>query len=63
LAGIEDAILSAEEEVARLQTRLAEPAVAADHVEAKAVFDAYEAAQRKVAALYIRWEELEARKA
>ena len=62
LTGMEDAIMRAEEEVSRLQASLAEPAIAADHVQAKATFVAYEAAQRKVAALYTRWEELEARK-
>jgi ATP-binding cassette subfamily F protein uup len=61
LAGMEMAITAAEEEVVRLHDRLADPAIAADHIEAQAVFAAYEESQERVASLYARWEELEAR--
>jgi ATP-binding cassette subfamily F protein uup len=62
LAGMEDAIMRAEAVVTRLAVRLTEPEVAADHLEAQRVFTEYESAQQKVATLYARWEELEARK-
>jgi ABC transport system ATP-binding/permease protein len=61
LAGMETAILEAEAEVSRLHDRLAEPAIAADHVEARAVYEAYKQAQDRVATLYARWEDLESR--
>lgn len=61
LAGMEDAITRAEAEIVRLHDRLADPAIAADHVEARKVFAAYEQAQAHSASLYTRWEELENR--
>ncbi|HLJ57482.1 MAG TPA: ABC transporter C-terminal domain-containing protein, partial [Chthonomonadaceae bacterium] len=61
LAGMEAAIEAAEAEAARLHDRLAEPSVAADHVEARRVYASYEQAQERIAALYVRWEELESR--
>jgi ATP-binding cassette subfamily F protein uup len=61
LAGMEAAILQAEEVVTRLHDRLADPAIAADHLEAKQVYADYEQAQEHVAKLYARWEELDAR--
>ena len=61
LAGMEAAITKAEEEVVRLHDKLADPAIAADHVEVKSVFAAYEKSQEQAAKLYARWEELESR--
>ncbi len=62
LAGMEAAIMAAEGEVARLHDRLADPAVAADHIAVRDVFTAYEQAEKRVAQLYARWEELESRR-
>jgi ATP-binding cassette subfamily F protein uup len=61
LAGMEEAIVAAEEEVARLHDRLSEPSVATDHIAAKAAYADIEQAQERAAALYSRWEELESR--
>ncbi len=61
LAGMEDAITRAEEETLRLHDKLADPAIAADHVRVREVFAAYEHAQEQSTLLYARWEELENR--
>jgi ATP-binding cassette subfamily F protein uup len=58
-AGMEEQIFAAEEEVARLQRELDNPAVAADHEKLQSTYEAHRAAQQEVDALYARWEELE----
>ena len=60
LAGIEDAIAVAEEQVERLQAQAVEPDVLASRERVSEVYAALEDAQRAVEALYARWEELEA---
>ena len=62
LAGAEAKIEAAEEEVAALQRQLEDPAVASHAVKLQEVWSALPKAQERVAALYARWEELEARK-
>jgi ATP-binding cassette subfamily F protein uup len=62
LSRLEEKIEAGEREVERLQVRMAEPAVASDHVEVQKAWEAVQAAQERVAALYARWEELEARR-
>ncbi len=60
LAGMEEAILAAEQEVARLEAVFASPdfyKLHAQHAEHQAELDA---AKARVATLYARWEELEA---
>ncbi len=59
LSRLEGQIEAAEAEVARLEARLAEPAVASDHLKLQECWQAIEAARAQVAALYARWEELE----
>ncbi|MEI6171875.1 MAG: ABC transporter C-terminal domain-containing protein, partial [bacterium] len=56
---MEARILTAEDEVARLQAELDDPAVATDHEKLHAAFEAHRAAQATSSALYARWEELE----
>ena len=56
---MEGRISAAEEEVARLQAGLNDPAVATNHEKLQAAFEAHRAAQEKVDQLYARWEELE----
>jgi ATP-binding cassette subfamily F protein uup len=58
-AGMEERIFAAEEEVARLQRELDNPAVATDHEKLQSTYEAHRAAQQEVDALYARWEELE----
>jgi hypothetical protein len=58
---MEEKIGAAEEKAAALQQRLEEPAVASDHVRLQETWNDLQAAQAKVAELYARWEELEAR--
>ncbi len=62
LAGAEAKIGVAEEEVVALQRQLEDPAVASDAARLQEVWSALPRAQERVAALYARWEELEARK-
>ncbi len=62
LNSMEAAILDAETQVTALQSRLALPGVAADHAEAQKVWGAIGEAEKRVASLYARWEELETRK-
>lgn len=58
--GMEESILDAEAEVARLEATLADPALAADHVRAGEAYRVVAAAQKRVAELYERWAELAA---
>ena len=62
LAQMEAKIDVAEKEVAALQASLEDPKVASDAVKLHAVWDALPLAQKAVAVLYARWEELEAKK-
>lgn len=62
LSRMEETILEAEEEVAARERLLQDPAVAADHVKMQACWQELQAAQARVAQLYTRWEELEARR-
>ncbi|MHC4809879.1 MAG: ABC-F family ATP-binding cassette domain-containing protein [Planctomycetota bacterium] len=57
---MEETILAAEEEVARLEVASAQPGLATDHERARAAYEQLAAAQDRVAALYARWSELEA---
>ncbi len=58
---IEARITEAEQRAAAAEGRLADPAVVADHVAMAEACHALTEAQREVASLYARWEELEAR--
>ncbi len=58
--GMEGAILAAEQEVAHLEAKSADPAMATDHVLAAATFKSLSEAQDRVKRLYARWAELEA---
>jgi ATP-binding cassette subfamily F protein uup len=62
LAGMEEAIVTAETQVEELQARMGDPAVAADHLLVKETWAAVQAAQERVARLYARWEQLESRR-
>jgi len=62
LGRMEEKIETAEQELATLQARMADPAVAADHVKLQECWSSVQAAQARVAELYARWEELEAKK-
>jgi ATP-binding cassette subfamily F protein uup len=56
---MEARILAAEDDVARRQAELDDPAAATDHEKLHAAFEAHRAAQATSSALYARWEELE----
>ena len=56
---MEGRISCAEQEVARLETELADPAVATDHERLEAAYEAHQAAKDEVDRLFARWEELE----
>jgi len=58
--GMEQTILEAEAQVERLETEVADPALAADHVRATETYRALSAAQARVKELYARWAEFEA---
>ncbi|BDI30384.1 ABC transporter ATP-binding protein [Capsulimonas corticalis] len=62
LEKIEETILAAEEELESFQAHLADPNVTADYKKLQEAIAAIETSTAKVAALYARWEELEARK-
>ena len=62
LANMENAIMAAEMDVETRQQALSDPAVFADHLKMQDALKALETAQTRVATLYARWEELEARK-
>jgi ATP-binding cassette subfamily F protein uup len=59
--GIEEKILAAEEEAARCQAAIEDPAVASDSAALQARCAALDAARLEVERLYARWAELEAR--
>ena len=59
LAGMEEAIMNAEEEVARLEAIFAEPDFYKRHAEHPQLQADLDAAKAQVAQLYARWEELE----
>ncbi len=61
LGQMEAKIEAAEEEVAALQRQMEDPAVASDAAKLHEVWNALPVAQEEVAALYARWEELEAK--
>lgn len=62
LAQIEATILDAEARLAECQASLNDPAVTSDAKKVEAAFQAFQAAQNDVERLYLRWNELEARK-
>ncbi len=57
---MENSILEAEDEVARLETLSTDPKTVADHRRAGEVFASLSDAQERVQILYARWSELEA---
>jgi ATP-binding cassette subfamily F protein uup len=59
---IEARIAEAENEVSRGEAALGDPKVMADHARMTKACETLGAAQEKVAALYARWEELEAKR-
>ncbi len=61
LQGMEAAVEAAEEAVATCEAALGEPAILADRARTEAAAAALEAAQAKAAALWQRWQELEAK--
>ncbi len=61
--GIEALILRAEDEAARLQAEVEDPATSTDHEKLHDVYEAHRAAQAVVDALYARWQELDAKRA
>jgi ATP-binding cassette subfamily F protein uup len=63
LKGMEQAIANAEAKVAKAQAALADPKIATDADELMKRQGLVDKAQAEVAALFARWEELEARKA
>lgn len=62
LEGMEETILLAEGDVKALQARLQDPEIVSDHLRMEMIWKAIQGAEERVAALYVRWEELEARK-
>ena len=62
LQNMETIIMAAEERVSELQTEMQQPEIVADYQKLKTIMDSIHEAEQKVAALYARWEELEARK-
>lgn len=62
LDGIEAAILDAESRVTALEAGMSDPALAADHRRMQAACAELHEAQARVAALYERWTDLEARR-
>jgi len=59
---MEERIMAAEREVEQWHQRIADPAVAADHVLLAEACESLHAAQARVEALYARWAELEAKR-
>jgi ATP-binding cassette subfamily F protein uup len=62
LEQMEGRITAAEQVVTACEQQVADPAVMADHVRLRQVCDELHAAQAQVAALYARWQELEAKR-
>lgn len=61
LAAMEESILAAEEELARIKFELDEANNASDHARLQELFAAHHSANAQVAMLYARWEELAAK--
>lgn len=61
LEGMEAAIQEADDRVAQCTRAMEDPAVAGDHIEAQKRWDQLQVAKNNVAALYARWEALEAK--
>ncbi len=62
LEQMEANIQKAEEDLAKFQAELSDPATAADHVKMHAVCDNLHTAQERVETLYARWQELEGKR-
>ena len=62
LKGLDSRIRAADEKVAQARTALEDPAIATDAAELHKRQEALEAARKKSAELFLRWEELEARR-
>jgi ATP-binding cassette subfamily F protein uup len=62
LDGMEAAINAAERACAEAEAAVADPKVAANHARMAEACQRLEAAQASVAALYARWQDLEARR-
>lgn len=62
LDGMEQAIMKAEEEIETLQLKLADPAVHADAQKSLELYNTLAEAQRKLEALFVRWEHLSSKK-
>ncbi len=60
--GMEERIIAAEKELARLQAELNDPFVATDHERLQVVYQEHREAQQKLETLFARWEELERKK-
>ena len=61
LQNMEGTILEAEDRVQQCTTATEDPAVGADHVEAQKRWEELESARKQLAAIYTRWEKLEAK--
>ena len=59
---MEDTIVAAEEDILAKQAAMSDPKVTSDHAAITKAWADVEQAQEKAAALYVRWEELEARR-
>jgi ATP-binding cassette subfamily F protein uup len=59
LAGMEEAILEAEEALAEIVSAVEVANIAADHTKLVELYPQQQEAQNRVASLYARWEELE----
>ncbi len=59
---MENTIVAAEEEILAKQAAMSDPKVASDHAAITKAWAEVEKAQERAAALYVRWEELEARR-
>lgn len=62
LANMEQTIMEAEEKVEKLQAQLQNPEIITDHLKSEALWKTIQQEQEKTAQLYLRWEELEARR-
>lgn len=62
LEGMEETILAAEEEAAAALQRLGDPDVHADYARYQECLAGLETAQKRVDTLYVRWQDLEARR-
>jgi ATP-binding cassette subfamily F protein uup len=60
---MEDDILAGEQTCAELEKKIEDPALATDPVELQSVWEQLDQARQKVEQLYLRWDELERKKA